>query len=194
MRSVSGRADAVPLQGIDRCSRDPRAYVRTAIGIACLHAFQFGILRHREPRCSSNEFCSMDWATPLYSRGRVNRAGKALINDSSSREGWEEVFSVIGNWRSAHSYPLQTLKMVLLNRAAKVDEESFVAQRLKRITSIAGKLRDNAQMDLTQMQDIGGCRAVMQSVQNVYKLASVYKRKGKFKNAEHRPQLFEEYD
>lgn len=116
----------------------------------------------------------MAWVKPLYNRGRVDTAGDTLISVNAPELEYIEALKRISNWRSSHSYPLQALKMTLLSRAKKVDETALVAQRLKRLSSIALKLERNPNMKLSQMQDIGGCRAVMNSVEEVERLATRY--------------------
>jgi ppGpp synthetase/RelA/SpoT-type nucleotidyltranferase len=114
------------------------------------------------------------WIKPLYNRGRVDAAGDILISPHAPELDYLEALKRISNWRSSHSYPLQALKMTLLGRAKKIDEAALVAQRLKRLSSIALKLERNPNMKLSQMQDMGGCRAVLRSVEEVEKLAAVY--------------------
>lgn len=46
------------------------------------------------------------------------------------------------------------------------------------MSSIATKLNARPQMKLTQMQDIAGCRAILKSVDTVYKVARTYRRSG----------------
>jgi len=66
--------------------------------------------------------------------------------------------------------------MTLIRRAKKIDTKAIVAQRLKRISSIDAKLREHDEwMKLTQMQDIGGCRAIVRSVHSVRRLVAEYK-------------------
>src|SRR6266436_5212128 len=102
-------------------------------------------------------------------------------------------FAVIGNWRSSHSYPLQCMKMTLKNRAKEIDQNALIAQRLKRVTSIASKLERFPNMKLSQMQDIGGCRAVVSSVRRVHDLVEVYEESRK-KNPTARMEFSEKYD
>src|ERR1700722_6164390 len=128
----------------------------------------------------------MAWAKPHHSRGQVDAAGLALIsvNDHTSLDyeweddidAYENALPVINNWRSAHSYPLQVLKMTLRTRAKGIATGAIIAQRLKRLKSIASKLsaERNMHMKLSQMQDIGGCRAVMPTVRDVEKLVARY--------------------
>lgn len=141
---------------------------------------------------------TMAWAKPQFSRGDIDRAGGSLIDDALpfDEEGYEKLnnaLEVINNWRSSHSYPLQALKMTLRGRAKKVDSRAIVAQRLKRLSSIGIKLRRNKNMALSQMQDLGGCRAVLESVRNVDKLVKIYED-AIAKNPKVRAQFVRKYD
>ena len=81
-----------------------------------------------------------------------------------------------GNWRSAHDYPLRVLTKSLRTRARRIDEHAIVTQRLKRLPSVKTKLKQLKGMRFSQMQDLGGCRAIMSSINDVNKLAQLYKR------------------
>jgi hypothetical protein len=114
------------------------------------------------------------WVHPIYARDVVNRAASVLVAPDSGV--YENDFDIISNWRAAHSFPLNTFKIGLLKRARLIDEKSIVAQRLKRLSSIAFKLHRFPDMKLTQMQDIAGCRAILGTVGDVRGLAAAYKR------------------
>ncbi|MGE4449497.1 MAG: RelA/SpoT domain-containing protein [Azospira sp.] len=88
----------------------------------------------------------------------------------------EEALDVLANWRSAHAFPLNTITMDLRQKAKRVQPAALVVQRLKRTRSILAKLSKESSMRLTQMQDIGGCRAVVQTIDEVYELRDAYKR------------------
>jgi hypothetical protein len=84
--------------------------------------------------------------------------------------------------------------MTLLTRAKSVNRSAIIAQRLKRLPSIALKLRHNPNMKLSQMQDIGGCRAIMPKIADVRKLIEKYETSNS-KNPKHgRPVQCEVYD
>jgi ppGpp synthetase/RelA/SpoT-type nucleotidyltranferase len=120
----------------------------------------------------------MAWATPQYSREHVNIAGRTLVVEEGTitLDERNNALEIINNWRSSHSFPLQCLKMALTKRAKKIDGKAIIAQRLKRLPSIDAKLRQHSDwMKLTQMQDIGGCRAILRSVNSVEKLVVLYK-------------------
>lgn len=136
---------------------------------------------------------NMAWTVRQYSKGEINRAGDNLVNLQVGDPAREASLPVINNWRACHSYPLQTIKMTLLHRAKGIDDQALIAQRLKRLPSIAIKLKDNPNMKLSQMQDVGGCRAVMRRPSDVKKLVQIYEA-SKSKNPHDRPALIEKYD
>lgn len=122
---------------------------------------------------------------PLYTRGQVNRAGEilraawAVTEDPATAAGvnpddffW--AYEVLGNWRACHNYPINTFQATLRNRLKGLDRNATVAQRLKRLPSIIGKLVRFPHMELARMQDIGGLRAIVGSVAKVRKLEKSY--------------------
>jgi ppGpp synthetase/RelA/SpoT-type nucleotidyltranferase len=141
----------------------------------------------------------MAWVRPQYSRGQVDSAGRTLIRNRAENAtlpeliAFDEAVNVINNWRSSHSYPLHALKMALRNRAREVDRKAVVAQRLKRLSSIATKLARNDNMKLSQMQDIGGCRAVVKDVSKVDRLLKTY-MEVKAKNPNVRAEYVKTFD
>lgn len=118
----------------------------------------------------------MEWVIPQFSRTKVDQAGTVLRTGSATSRVIHSSREVLGNWRAAHAFPLNTMQMNLRQRARRVDAEALVAQRLKRETSILRKLERFPQMRLTQMQDIGGCRAVLRTIEEVEQLSTVYRK------------------
>ena len=118
-----------------------------------------------------------------YSKTKVDKAGEIL----ASRGLWVaermRVLPIINNWRSCHAYPLQCYYVTLNKRAQSIDQHAAVAQRMKRLVSITSKLErnrptpdnpDREKMKLTQMQDIGGCRAILSTVKTARELVAHY--------------------
>ena len=58
-----------------------------------------------------------------------------------------------------------------MNLRRRVRGRDFVVQRLKRLPSIISKLERLPRIRLSQMQDIGGCRAVLRTSDHAYDLA-----------------------
>jgi ppGpp synthetase/RelA/SpoT-type nucleotidyltranferase len=116
----------------------------------------------------------MAWTKPEHTHSRVDSAGGVLASENPEPEDVFEAIDVVNNWRASHAYPLQSLKMTLIGRARKLDKTALIAQRTKRIPAIRLKLRNNPNMKLSKMHDIGGCRAVLASVSHVERLHKVY--------------------
>lgn len=114
----------------------------------------------------------MPWVVLTSSKSEVDRAGAALASNSETPADLE----LIDNWRSAHNFPLNTFQATLRAKAQRQEPGCIVSQRIKRLSSITEKLRRFKSTRLSQMQDIGGCRAVMSEVGMVKKLADVYRR------------------
>jgi ppGpp synthetase/RelA/SpoT-type nucleotidyltranferase len=126
----------------------------------------------------------MGWTKCEYSKRDVDKAGRYLINPSlldRNRIDFDKIdksLKILNNWRSAHSFPLNTFQTRLRRLSKDVDGQSLVVQRLKRITSILSKLEreQTHTMNLSQMQDIGGCRSILSTVAKVRELENIYKR------------------
>ena len=118
----------------------------------------------------------MAWVAPQYSRGEIERAGRVLVADSTTPDALVQALVVVNNWRSSHSFPLNTMQVGLRAKARQVDAEALVAQRIKRLSSIEAKLRRFDRMNLARMQDLGGCRAVVNSVEKVRALVGLYEK------------------
>ena len=128
-------------------------------------------------------------ATPLYSRSKVDAAGAVLrVMPYNEIERIGEALVVLNNWRASHAFPLNTFQTSLRDRARRLDPDAVIAQRLKRLPSILRKLDRFPRMRLSQMQDIGGCRAVVVNVQAVRQLRDAYIR------ARHEHELVDEHD
>lgn len=78
--------------------------------------------------------------------------------------------AVLAQWRAQHRKPLVDVRRLLYQRMRLAKAKGFVVQRLKRLPSVEAKLRRFSTMKLSQMQDIGGCRAVVSSVSAVQDL------------------------
>jgi hypothetical protein len=119
----------------------------------------------------------MAWAEPIYERKEVDAAGRALAKlefPVTTVEGYQAL-AVINNWRSSHSYPLNTFQITLRRKGRKIERTVIVAQRTKRLESIHAKLARQPSMRMSQMQDIAGCRAVFRSMRSVRRLVQIYR-------------------
>ena len=128
-------------------------------------------LCHEWDESMLNNIQSTIWETPKYSKKQIDRAGRMIINPSSTIQEQHEALKILNNWRSSHAYPLQ----VIANNLRSKNPNAIVVQRLKRLDSITGKLNRFPNMSLYRMQDLGGCRVIVDSVDEVYDSLNRYK-------------------
>jgi ppGpp synthetase/RelA/SpoT-type nucleotidyltranferase len=120
----------------------------------------------------------------LFSKKEVQRAGETLILDDiweKDLKSFMQSMEVLSNWRSSHAYSLEYIVGMLHEESFKIDKSTIVAKRLKRTPSIVNKLHRFKSMKLRNMQDIAGCRAIVQTEKHVKKLNSALKKRGIFK-------------
>ena len=118
------------------------------------------------------------WKEVEYTRNQIINAGKIIRKEDSSEEEKKHAIEVIDNWREAHAFPLHVIYMHL-RRMAKIDSSVIVAERLKRLESITHKLKREQSMNLWTMQDLGGCRVIVNTVDDVYKYSIAYEKSKK---------------
>jgi len=121
----------------------------------------------------------------------VNRAGRLIAellaafkaDDSETLERLEgdelprldSAVAVIEWWRGLHAKPLTSLS-ANLRHYLKEQGPVVVTQRLKRAPTMIDKLLREPTMNLTQMADIGGCRALLADQDKVYAVAARLRR------------------
>lgn len=127
-----------------------------------------------------NNISQTKWEVPRYSKKQIDKAGKIIssLNSLSLRdidislEDIKNATDILNNWRSAHAYPLQ----IIASNLRRNNPNAIVVQRLKRFDSIAGKLIRFPDMSLYRMQDLGGCRVIVDSIDQVYESLNQYKK------------------
>lgn len=125
----------------------------------------------------------MAWSVPQFSRGEIDRAGRAFIDPNCSQADRLGARTVINNWRSSHGFPLNTLQVSMRDKARSIDSDALIAQRIKRLPSIGSKLIRFPEMKLSRMQDLGGSRAVMADISDVNAVENA------FRNSRHKHSL-----
>lgn len=125
---------------------------------------------------------------PVPSITRVNKAGdvlrSVLFNTTSPTafanldlDAFNSAFDLLVAWRTAHATPLRKATMGLRSRVATARcAQIEVSQRLKRTPTIIDKLRRQPRMELGRMADIGGCRAVLQDLDELARVRERYER------------------
>ena len=107
-----------------------------------------------------------------YSMNEVKRAGKVLRKPQPEGITRERLHAldVFDNWQACHSFPLNHFYHLLTDAAEAVPygvNPANVVQRRKRQSSIIEKLQRYPGMQLTTMQDIAGCRAIVRFIEDV---------------------------
>jgi ppGpp synthetase/RelA/SpoT-type nucleotidyltranferase len=119
-----------------------------------------------------------------HTNSAVNRAGdfiagrndcwKPLLNNPKEWEKrFDEAFDIMADWRSLHAVPMKLVSNILSSEATSIDGSPIVVERLKRFKSIRLKLQRFSVTNLTTIQDIAGCRAVVRDVAHAYKLSDL---------------------
>lgn len=117
-----------------------------------------------------------EWTKKEYTLGEVDASGAVLADPHVTPEALDAALVVVNNWRLSHAFPLNTFQSTLRRKARQLDPESLTAQRLKRLRAIRHKLQKHTKtpISLSEMQDIGGCRAVLKNVTQVRQLQEAY--------------------
>lgn len=110
-----------------------------------------------------------------YSNRDVKRAGELI----ASRLPWtretdariREAFAIANNWRDAHAYPMKSIRYSVIQHMRHSGASGITAARLKRMHAIRAKL-ERVGLSLNQLQDLGGCRAILDTMEDVQKLVS----------------------
>lgn len=110
------------------------------------------------------------------SKSQVNKAGKVLRRwargDLTDPSRDRDARDILLAFRALHEVPLTKATMGLRSVVGTEGCTVEVTQRLKRIPTIIDKLRREPTMQLASMQDIGGCRSVLDGIDEVRRVQS----------------------
>lgn len=118
-----------------------------------------------------------------YDVEAIRRAGQVIGGDLTwkpeNEDRIREAFSIANQWRDSHSYPMRSMHQTLRALIRLRDIEGVTAARLKRMNAIRGKLRRLSDrrrpLSLHEFQDLGGCRAIMKTMQSAETLIAELK-------------------
>lgn len=102
----------------------------------------------------------------VYSKKQINHAGEVIAN-SNIKKVDKKYIEIIESWRAFHAYPMNLLA-TKLKKLLSGRKDVVIAQRLKRLDTIINKLSRFPDMKLSRMQDLGGCRVILSTVEEVY--------------------------
>lgn len=108
-----------------------------------------------------------------YSRKEIDKTGKIMLT-ATEQETFKQAIEKINDWRSLHLVPLDMLQQKIVAFLDFNNIRPFlISRRLKRLTSIQYKLDLNPEMGLGGMQDIGGLRIVINTVEELLRLQAL---------------------
>lgn len=105
------------------------------------------------------------------SKSRIDKAGRSLANPGELTIESMELEEDFDEYRISHLEPLSLTTLELQNWLHGYGSSYYIAQRVKRKPQIVRKLR-RLSVRLTQLQDIGGCRIIVENNENVDQLIS----------------------
>lgn len=108
------------------------------------------------------------------SKTKIDKSGRALSNAGELTEEILELEDVFDAYRAAHLEPLSKTTLELQKWLHGYGGNYYIAQRLKRKPQILRKLK-RLSVRLTQLQDIGGCRIIVNSNRDVDDLVEFIK-------------------
>jgi hypothetical protein len=98
-----------------------------------------------------------EFSYPLHA---VRKAGARLSGRIENKEEAIEIFAVANSWRDSHILPMRSIRASIIARMRALRIKGETAARPKRMPSIRRKLREST-IGLDQMNDLGGCRAIL---------------------------------
>ena len=101
----------------------------------------------------------------------VRRARRDGLTSGQEVDALAEAINIIETHRATFRAPLVTANNGLRSMVRTLGIDGQVSQRLKRMPTILDKLEREPTLALDRMQDIGGCRAVVRTRDDVTRLA-----------------------
>ncbi len=108
----------------------------------------------------------------MVSKSEINRSGQLLRNEKIGDFSYSEAeilhaTRLVEEFRRAFFRPLNLVTSKLRNMVQEMPGDVRVGQRLKRMPQIINKLIRFPETNLVRIQDIAGCRATFQSIEQV---------------------------
>jgi ppGpp synthetase/RelA/SpoT-type nucleotidyltranferase len=131
------------------------------------------------PDHDSGGLAVADFPHSEYDLMHIKRAGDMIACELKwTRESEAEIrqaFHIANNWRESHAYPMRSIRGSLRWYMHYRDIEGVTVARLKRMQAIRRKL-GRTSIRLHQFQDLGGCRAILSSLDHVHRLVETMRQ------------------
>ena len=113
------------------------------------------------------------------SNKQINKAGEIIRNGTDDEK--EQAIELLNQWRYNHIIPLRNIRAIVDRRLKKLGIDCIVGQRLKRMSSIKGKIIRFPKMNIDRMQDVGGIRIIVNTISEVKRVHEALIKKSKHK-------------
>jgi hypothetical protein len=124
-----------------------------------------------------SDFPRLEFAMREVKRAGETIAGDLIWNDQTE-PNLRRAFSVANNWRDSHAYPMRSVRRGLIWYMGANGIGGTTVARLKRMQAIRKKLR-RIPYGLNQLQDLGGCRAIVPTVSDVNALVQILRERAR---------------
>jgi (p)ppGpp synthase/HD superfamily hydrolase len=102
----------------------------------------------------------------IFSKSRIDKAGRALAYPGELSLESIRLEELFDEYRASHLEPLSMTTLMLQHWLTGYGGRYYIAQRLKRKPQIIRKLK-RLSVRLTQLQDVGGCRIIVDTNKDV---------------------------
>ncbi len=114
-----------------------------------------------------------------YSNGEYKRLSDRIRKCDSINNIFEEDLRMLQHLRTTYKEPLAIIFGYLCKISHKINKESICTFRIKRIESIFSKLQRQPQMEVQRMADIAGCRCIVPTTEDVFRIFELFKKREK---------------
>ncbi|NVK53165.1 MAG: RelA/SpoT domain-containing protein [Flavobacteriaceae bacterium] len=104
----------------------------------------------------------------VISNKEIDRLGDRIRQESPNLSNI--TLESLQQYRSSHEESLSKIFNILCEIKRNINNSSIASFRIKRFESIIGKLKRYPKMKFNRMWDIGGCRCILNSEKEIYKL------------------------
>ena len=108
---------------------------------------------------------------PAQSKGDIDRAGKVLADPLADRADDDRAARIYTDWRTQHEAAVAAFFSTLARAATDISPGCIISSRLKRLETVRHKLRRLRHFQLSELQDIGGLRAVVDTPEQAAQVA-----------------------
>jgi hypothetical protein len=118
---------------------------------------------------------------PIVQYGLVDikRAGETIAGKHPLNPETMRAFQIANNWREAHAYPMRSIRCQLIWYLRQLQVEGITGARLKRMQAIRRKLARLPRLGLGDLQDLGGCRAIVPRISDATNLVNALRERSR---------------